>query len=154
VQFLIAIHRARCGIGIQSESKFSALVFCSSYDLVSSISVICPYQEYVDGMHNYPFKELTTDAFISSTGNLTEFVRVMRQMQVQCKARAFPSIYCSRVFILFLGRYTVREFHRESRQSSCRKLHDGYCTPPTLRPPDLPHRRNSYCLLRSRTGFH
>ncbi|KAF7367485.1 Alpha-amylase [Mycena sanguinolenta] len=48
-------------------------------------NIICPYQEYMDGMHNYPFKELATDAFVSSTGNLTDFVTVVHQMQAQCK---------------------------------------------------------------------
>ena len=32
-----------------------------------------------------------TDAFVSSTGNSTDFVTVVHQMQIQCKARAFIS---------------------------------------------------------------
>ncbi|KAF8151957.1 alpha-amylase A precursor [Mycena galopus ATCC 62051] len=48
-------------------------------------NIICPYQQVMDGLHNYPFKELATDTFLSSVGNMADFVNVARQMQAQCK---------------------------------------------------------------------
>jgi hypothetical protein len=67
----------------------------------------------MDGLHNYPLKELATDALTSSAGNMSELVRVARQMQVQCTVCDFTSIHRTQCLI-FLGRYPIRILHGES----------------------------------------
>ncbi|KAK6977446.1 alpha-amylase [Favolaschia claudopus] len=48
-------------------------------------NIICPYQEHMGGLHNYPFKEMATTVFTTPGGNLADLVEVAHQMQVQCK---------------------------------------------------------------------
>ncbi|KAJ7139401.1 glycoside hydrolase family 13 protein [Mycena epipterygia] len=63
----------------------AANVYCQGEVWVGDPEFICPYQEYMDGLHNYPFKGRATQAFTSSAGNLSDLVTVARQMQSQCK---------------------------------------------------------------------
>ncbi|KAJ7051158.1 glycoside hydrolase family 13 protein [Mycena amicta] len=63
----------------------AAGVYCQGEVWVRDPNIICPYQECMDGLHNYPFKELATEAFTSSSGNISNFVEVARQMQTQSK---------------------------------------------------------------------
>ncbi|KAJ7222591.1 glycoside hydrolase family 13 protein [Mycena pura] len=68
-----------------NEFSRAAGVYCQGEVWVKDTEIICPYQEVMSGLHNYPFKESATQAFTSSTGNMSEFVRISRQMQAQCK---------------------------------------------------------------------
>ncbi|KAJ7651013.1 glycoside hydrolase family 13 protein [Roridomyces roridus] len=56
-------------------------VYCQGEVWVGDANVVAPYQEYIDGMHNYPVKEAATRAFISSTSDLSELITVASDMQ-------------------------------------------------------------------------
>ncbi|CAK5263009.1 unnamed protein product [Mycena citricolor] len=62
----------------------AANVYCQGEVWVREPSIICPYQTVMDGLHNYPAKELATIAFASS-GSLNDFISVVQAMQTQCK---------------------------------------------------------------------
>ncbi|KAJ6569459.1 glycoside hydrolase family 13 protein [Mycena capillaripes] len=68
-----------------SEISRAANVYTQGEVWVRDPNIICGYQEVMDGLHNYPLKELATEAFTSSAGNMSELVRVARQMQARCK---------------------------------------------------------------------
>ncbi|KAF7310429.1 Alpha-amylase [Mycena chlorophos] len=59
-------------------------VYCQGEVWAKDPNIVCPYQECMDGLHNYPFMELATQAFASSAGNIEDFVDVARQMQSRC----------------------------------------------------------------------
>ncbi|KAJ7451075.1 glycoside hydrolase family 13 protein [Mycena latifolia] len=63
----------------------AANVYCQGEVWVRDPEIICPYQEYMDGLHNYPLKELATTAFISSSGNMSDLASIASQMQSRCK---------------------------------------------------------------------
>ncbi|KAJ6617918.1 glycoside hydrolase family 13 protein [Mycena sp. CBHHK59/15] len=63
----------------------AANVYCQGEVWVRDPEIVCPYQEYMDGLHNYPLKDLATTAFTSSTGSMSDLVEVANKMQSQCK---------------------------------------------------------------------
>ncbi|KAJ6498118.1 glycoside hydrolase family 13 protein [Mycena vitilis] len=63
----------------------AANVYTQGEVWVRDPSVMCPYQEHMDGMHNYPLKELATEALKSSAGDMAGLVNMARQLQVHCK---------------------------------------------------------------------
>ncbi|KAF7340243.1 Alpha-amylase [Mycena venus] len=78
----VGISRNRFGANFLVQPMFTPK---GRYGIGIRSDVICPYQEHMDSLHNYPFKELATDAFVSSAGSMAELVKVARQMQVQSK---------------------------------------------------------------------
>ncbi|KAJ7633706.1 glycoside hydrolase family 13 protein [Mycena rosella] len=63
----------------------AAGVYCQGEVWVRDPEIICPYQEYMDGLHNYPIKEAATSAFTSSAGNMSDLVSLASQMQSRCR---------------------------------------------------------------------
>ncbi|KAF7306312.1 Alpha-amylase [Mycena indigotica] len=60
-------------------------VYCQGEVWASDVNIVCPYQDSMDGLHNYPFKVAATEAFTSPNGNLSAFVQVAQHMRSQCK---------------------------------------------------------------------
>ncbi|KAJ7259649.1 glycoside hydrolase family 13 protein [Mycena rebaudengoi] len=71
--------------GFWSRLCAAAKVYCQGEVWVQDPEVICPYQEYMDGLHNYPLKDVATAAFKSLSGDMANFVKVATQMQTRCK---------------------------------------------------------------------
>ncbi|KAJ7479977.1 glycoside hydrolase family 13 protein [Mycena galericulata] len=69
----------------------AAGVYCQGEVWASDPEIIAPYQEHMDGLHNYPVKEVATTAFVSSSGNMSDLVRVAREMQSLCRVESFGS---------------------------------------------------------------
>ncbi|KAJ7171683.1 glycoside hydrolase family 13 protein [Mycena crocata] len=63
----------------------AAGVYCQGEVWDRNPEIICPYQDHMNGLHNYPIKETATEVFTSSAGNISNLVTVGHKMQTQCK---------------------------------------------------------------------
>ncbi|KAJ7652117.1 glycoside hydrolase family 13 protein [Mycena polygramma] len=63
----------------------AANVYTQGEVWVRDPSVMCPYQEHMDGLHNYPLKELATEALKLPAGDMAGLVNMARQLQAHCK---------------------------------------------------------------------
>ncbi|KAJ7037368.1 glycoside hydrolase family 13 protein [Mycena alexandri] len=60
-------------------------VYCQGEVWSGEPDIICPYQDAIDGLHNYPVKESATRALATSNGNMGELSWIAGRMQAQCK---------------------------------------------------------------------
>ncbi|TFK45662.1 glycoside hydrolase family 13 protein [Heliocybe sulcata] len=63
----------------------AAGVYCQGEVWSNDPSYFCPYQNVMDGLHNYPIKEYAASAFQTSKGSLTNLVSVASKLTNQCK---------------------------------------------------------------------
>lgn len=63
----------------------AANVYCQGEVWAGDPELVCPYQEYMDGLHNYPMKEVATTALTSSTGNMADLINMASKMNTRCK---------------------------------------------------------------------
>lgn len=64
----------------------SAGVYCQGEVWTAEPSILCPWQQVSDGLHNYPLKEAATNAFSNPRNNLASVVNVANNLQNQCKS--------------------------------------------------------------------
>ncbi|KIY43823.1 glycoside hydrolase family 13 protein [Fistulina hepatica ATCC 64428] len=59
-------------------------VYCQGEVWSNVPSYFCPYQDVMDGLHNYPLKEYATTALSTSSGSLSNLVNILNEVLDQC----------------------------------------------------------------------